>query len=117
MEKVLIVSGDGDLIEKLRFIFFENYGASDITSISNPDSCINIASKIKPQLIVLDTSAFSGSMQDFFEEKNSLNTTRKIPIVFFDKGTKLKDLPHLSAVIDASISEQDIKRSLTLIND
>jgi len=117
MEKVLIVSGDGDLIDKLRFIFFENYGASDITTISNPDSCISIASKINPELIVVDTSAFLGSMQEFFLEKNSQTLTRQIPIVFFDKGSKLTDLPQLSAVINASISEQDIKRSLSIIKN
>ena len=117
MEKVLIVSGDGNLIEKLRFIFFENYGASDITSVSNPDNCITLACQLNPQLIVVDTSAFTGSMHDFFTEKNSQSTTRKIPVVFFDKGSKVDDVPQLNAVIDASLSEYEISRSLSMINN
>jgi len=117
MKKVLIVSGDGNLIEKLRFIFFESYGASDITSISNPDNCISLASKIVPQVIVVDTSAFTGSMQSFFAAKNSQTITRKIPIVFFDKSSNVNDMPQLNAVIDASLNEQDISRSLSFIDD
>jgi len=117
MKKVLIVSGDGNLIEKLRFIFFENYGASDITSVSNPENCISLASKIIPQVIVVDTSAFTGSMQSFFAQKNSLTITRKIPLVFFDKSSNINDVPQLNAVIDASLNDQDISRSLSFVDD
>ena len=116
MEKVLIVSGDGGLIEKLRFIFFENYGASDITTVSNPDSCISLASQINPELIVIDTSVFNGSLQEFFIAKNSKTQIRKIPVVLFDKGATSNDVPQLNAVIDASISEYDLGRSLHLIS-
>ena len=116
MEKVLIVSGDGNLIDKLRFVFFENYGAVDVTSISNPDNCITVALKINPQLIVVDTSAFTGSMQSFFNEKNSDTNTRKIPVVFFDKGLKVNDIPQINSIINASLSDQDLGRSLTVLH-
>jgi len=116
MKKVLIVSGDGNLIEKLRFIFLENYGTPDIVSVSNIDNCLSLACKIIPQIIVVDTQSFTGSMQSFFTAKNSQTVTRKIPVIFFDKGLSPNDVPELNTVIDKSLTELDITNSISFVN-
>lgn len=121
MKKILLVSTDETLQNKLKQIISEKLSKPDIITSTEPETSLMIALNIEPDLFIVDSACLSKNSDDFFKTKNSSLATRKIPIVLIQREQiddyTFDDIPNqIMSLIQYPVQENDIDDVLTIYN-
>lgn len=90
MAKVLVVDDEKDIAELVKLVL--EIGKHDVTVVTEPESAVATALRVRPELILLDVVMPNVDGFDIFRELREQPDLAKVPIAFLTSNNKSVDL-------------------------